>query len=452
MGKRPAVASIRPYAIAAGYALLAAAAQFAMAQWVGVQTTFTLFFPAIVAAALLGVGPGALALALSLVAGWADLSSARAAQVQRGDALALVLLGVAGAMIVLMVLAYRRTQTSFNQMALLFKAARDISLEGVVVYRALLDPEGRISDFEYRYANPAARTIMLNRGSGEIVGKRLLDRLPPAREHPELFPRYVRVFTTGETSEAEYELGGRWYRSTAAKLGDALVVTVQDVSIRRRAEDAQKLRVEELNHRVKNLLASVIAMADVSERGATSTAEFRDKLSARLLALSRAHSLLMAGAWTDAAVEDVVQNTLEPYLTADAGRFRIEGPKIGVSPDVALALNMALHELATNAIKYGALSNQRGQIEIRWELDPDRPHFALLTWTESDGPPVSKPNSGGFGTRLLQRAFAATDGKVKLHFLTGGLFCEMRFAAVVDGLTVAQEAGRGPALEEPPPQ
>jgi two-component sensor histidine kinase len=351
-----------------------------------------------------------------------------------------------------MVVAYRRTQTSFNQMALLFKAARDISLEGVVVYRALLDPEGRVSDFEYRYANPAARTIMLNRGSGEIVGKRLLDRLPAARQHPELFPRYVRVFTTGETSESEYELGGRWYRSSAAKLGDALVVTVQDVSTRRRAEDAQRLRLEELNHRVKNVLASVIAMADVSERGATSTAEFRSKLSARLLALSRAHSLLMAGAWTDAAVEDVVQNTLEPYLTADAGRFCIEGSKIGVSPDVALALNMALHELATNAIKYGALSNQCGQIEIRWELDPDRPHFALLTWIESGGPPVSKPNSGGFGTRLLQRAFAATDGEVKLHFPADGLFCEMRFAGIVGALAGAQEAGQRPALEEPSPQ
>jgi two-component sensor histidine kinase len=445
------VASIRPYAIAAGYALLAAAGQFALARWFGFQASFTLFFPAIVAAALLGAGPGALALALSLAAGWADLSSGGAAQVQRSDALALLLLGVAGAMIVLMVVAYRGAQTSFNQMALLFKAAQDISLEGVVVYRALLDPDGRVSDFEYRYANPAARTIMLNRGSGEIVGKRLLDRLPPAREHPELFPRYVRVFTTGETSEAEYELGGRWYRSTAAKLGDGLVVTVQDVSTRRRAEDAQKLRLEELNHRVKNVLASVIAMADVSERGATSTAEFRNKLSARLLALSRAHSLLMAGAWTDAAVEDVVKNTLEPYLTADAVRFHIEGPRIGLSPDVALALNMALHELATNAIKYGALSNQRGQIEIQWGLDPYRPHFALLTWTESDGPPVSKPNGGGFGTRLLQRAFAGTDGEVKLHFLAGGLLCEMRFAGVAGGLTGAEETGQGPALGEPSP-
>jgi two-component sensor histidine kinase len=312
---------------------------------------------------------------------------------------------------------------------LLFRAVEEISLEGVVVYRALIDAEGRVRDFEYRYANPEARKIMLNRGSGEIVGTKLLDRLPLAREHPQLLPRYVRVFTTGETSESEYELGGRWFHSTAAKLGDGLVVTVQDVSIRRRAEEAQKLRLQELNHRVKNLLASVIAMANATERGVSSIAEFRDRLSARLIALSRAHSLLMAGAWTDAAVEDVVRNTLEPYLTADAARFRIDGPKITISPDAALALNMALHELATNAIKYGALSGEGGKIEIRWERDSDRPNFVLLTWTESDGPLVSEPNSGGFGTRLLQRAFAAIDGEVKLHFLAGGVFCETRFPA-----------------------
>ena len=177
----------------------------------------------------------------------------------------------------------------------LFKAVQDISLEGVVVYRALLDRGGQVHDFEYRYANPAACAIMMSPSSDEIVGAKLLERLPLAREHAQLFPRYVRVFTTGETSEAEYELGGRWFHSTAAKLGDGIVVTVQDVSVRRRGEDAQKLLLQELSHRVKNLLASVIAMANSTERGVTSTAEFRDKLSARLQALSRTHGLLMCG-------------------------------------------------------------------------------------------------------------------------------------------------------------
>ena len=104
---------------------------------------------------------------------------------------------------------------------------------------------------------------------------------------------------------------------------------------------------------------------------------------------------------------------------------------VRVSSDAALALNMALHELATNAIKYGALSDQRGHIEIRWELDSDRPGFVLLTWRESDGPPVSTPTGRGFGTRLLERAFAATDGEVQLRFLAEGVYCEMRFACAI---------------------
>jgi len=431
--KRKVVAArIGPYAVAAGWVLLAAAAQFAAANWVGRLASFTVFFPAIVAGALNGAGPGAVGLGLSLALGWSYWTwTAGSAPPGSREALDLFLIALSGAIIVLVIETYRRTQSPFSHIGLLFKAVQDISLEGVVVYRASLDRNGQVRDFEYRYANPAACAIMMNPSSDDIVGAKLLARLPLAREHAQLFPRYVRVFTSGETSETEYELGGRWFHSTAAKLGDGIVVTVQDVSVRRRGEDAQKLLLQELSHRVKNLLASVIAMANSTERGVTSTAEFRDKLSARLQALARAHGLLMAGDWTDAAVGDVVRSTLEPHLATDAPRFRIDGPKIRVSSDAALALNMALHELATNAIKYGALSGQRGRIEIRWGLDSDRPGFVLLTWRESDGPPVSTPSSRGFGTRLLERAFAATDGEVQLHFLADGLFCEMRFAGAI---------------------
>jgi two-component sensor histidine kinase len=133
------------------------------------------------------------------------------------------------------------------------------------------------------------------------------------------------VFETGRTSEAEYELGGRWFHSTVARLRDGIVVTVQDVSARKRADEAQKLLLAELNHRVRNLLASVIAMVAQAERGASSAADFRDKLSSRLHALSRAHHLLSASAWSEAGVGDVVRSTLEPHLGADSTRFQIDG-------------------------------------------------------------------------------------------------------------------------------
>jgi two-component sensor histidine kinase len=436
--KRKVVTSrIGPYAVATAGVLLAAAGQVAAADWVDPLASLAVLFPAIVAGALLGAGPGVLSLGLSLALGWSCWTWMGGSISQGGPgALEFSLFAFIGATIVLIIEAYRWRESPFSAAGLLFKAVQDISLEGVVVYRPLLNRDGQVRDFEYRYANPAARAIMVNPGSEGFVGAKLLERLPLAREHPQLFPRYVRVFTTGETSEAEYSLGGRWFHSTAAKLGDGIVVTVQDVSVRRRAEDAQKLLLQELSHRVKNLLASVIAMAESTERTATSTAEFRDKLSARLQALARAHGLLISGAWTDAAVGDVVRSTLEPHLQMGAGRFNIDGPIVRVSSDVALALNMALHELATNAIKYGALSDQRGHIGIRWELDANRPGFVRMYWTESGGPLMSPPTDRGFGTRLLERAFAATDGKVQLHFLPEGLSCEMRFA----GTAILQQA------------
>jgi two-component sensor histidine kinase len=410
--------------------LLALAAQFALADRVGGVASLAVFFPAVVAGALNGAGPGAFG--LSLVLGWSYWTwTAGSTPPGSREALDLFLIALSGAIIVLIIETYRRSQSPLGHIDLLFKAVQDISLEGVVVYRAVLDRGGQVRDFEYRYANPSACAIMMYPSSDEIVGAKLLERLPLAREHPELFPRYVRVFATGETSETEYDLGGRWFHSTAARLGDGIVVTVQDVSVRRRGEDAQRLLLQELSHRVKNLLASITAMANSTERGVTSTAEFRDKLSARLQALARAHGLLMAGDWTDAAVHDVVRSTLEPHLEMDASRFLIDGPVVRVSSDAALALNMALHELATNAIKYGALSDQRGHIEIRWELHSDRPGFVHLTWRESDGPPVSTPTGRGFGTRLLEMAFAATDGEVQLHFLTEGVYCEMRFGGAI---------------------
>jgi two-component sensor histidine kinase len=430
--KRAAIASgIGPYAIAAAAVLLAATGEYALANWVGRLGSFAVFYPAIVAGALLGAGPGAVGLGLSLAGAWDFLTWTAGPAAPETNGLEFSIFGLSGAIVVLIISAYRRRRSAFNDASQLFKAVQDISLEGVVVYRAVLDRNGEVRDFEYRYANPAACAIMMNPGSDDIVGAKLLERLPLAGGHPQLFPRYVRVFTTGETSEAEYELGGRWFHSTAARLDDGLVVTAQDVSEKRRGEDTQRLLWQEMTHRVKNLLASVIAMANSTERGVASAAEFRDKLSARLQALSRAHDLLMAGAWTDAAVGDVVRSTLEPHLQTGAGRFCIDGPKIRVSSDVALALNMALQELATNAIKYGALLDQHGQIDIRWELDGDRPGFVRLTWTESGGPPVTTPSSRGFGTRLLERAFAATDGEVQLYFLAEGVFCEMRFAGAI---------------------
>jgi two-component sensor histidine kinase/PAS domain-containing protein len=412
----------RPYAVAFALAAVAAVAQAVFSRWW--DGAVALYMPAIVGSALLGPGPCVLALGVIALADW---TLWRGGLVSARGMAELALFGVSSALTVAILGSNWRARAP--EADPLFKAVQDISIEGVVVYRAALDRAGRIVDFEYRYANPAACAIMRGRRA-DITGAMLLERLPEARDHPQLFPRYVRVFETGRTSEAEYELGGRWFHSTAARLGDGLVVTVQDVSARRRADEAQKLLLAELNHRVRNLLASVIAMVAQAERGASSTADFRDKLSARLHALSRAHQLLSAGAWSEAGVGDVVQSTLEPHLGADPTRFQIDGGPFKVTSDTALALNMALHELATNAVKYGALSGPRGRIAVRWFPDPDRPGFVRLIWKELGGPSVSEPERSGFGTRLLGRAFAASGGEAKVRFPPDGVVCEMAFATL----------------------
>jgi two-component sensor histidine kinase len=300
----------KPLLAATACVVVAAAAELSLARWLGAAGGLVFYFPAIVAGALLGAWPGALALALSLAIeglylGW----SSRGFAPNSDAVLRFSIFAACAAMTVLIVWGYRRRRQPSERADQLFRTVQDISLEGIVVYRALFDRAGQVCDFEYRYANPAARAIMASGGSDAIVGARLLERLPLAREHPLLFPRYVRVFKSGERSETEYELGGRWFHSTAARLSDGLVVTVQDVSARRRGDEARNLLLQELNHRVRNLLGSVIAMANSTERGAASAAEFRDKLTARLQALSRAHGLLIAGAWTDAAVGEVVNAT-----------------------------------------------------------------------------------------------------------------------------------------------
>ena len=413
---------VRPYAVALALAAIAAIGQAALSKWWTVgPASLALYMPAVVGSALLGLGPGVLALVMSAVALWLLGAGADGVRPE------LVLLGACSALTVGILGSMRRPQAPAADP--LFKAVQDISIEGVVVYRAVIDQAGRIADFEYRYANPAARSIMRGRPA-DNAGAMLLERLPEARDHPQLFPRYARVFETGNTSEAEYELGGRWFHSTAAKLADGIVVTVQDISERKRSEEVQKLLLAELNHRVRNLLASVIAMVAQAERGASSAGDLRDRLSSRLHALSRAHHLLSAGAWSEAGVGEVVRATLEPHLGADPVRFRIEGGPFQVTSDTALALNMALHELATNAAKYGALSGSQGKIVIRWFADRDRPGFLRMIWTESGGPTVSKPERTGFGSRLLGRAFAASGGTAEVRFPPEGIVCEMSFATI----------------------
>ncbi|MDZ4866465.1 MAG: PAS domain S-box protein [Alphaproteobacteria bacterium] len=178
-----------------------------------------------------------------------------------------------------------------------------------------------------------------------------------------------------------------------------------DVTERKHAEEQRTLLINELNHRVKNTLATVQSLASQTLRNTERSADARPMFEARLLALSRAHDILTRQSWQGASLREVVDRALEPFQTAD-GRIRIEGADARLSPKQALALSMALHELATNAAKYGALSNDAGRIDVVWRVALDGGAELQLTWTESGGPPVAQPTRTGFGSRLVQRSLA----------------------------------------------
>jgi len=185
------------------------------------------------------------------------------------------------------------------------------------------------------------------------------------------------------------------------------------------------LLLNELNHRVKNTLATVQFLAMQTLRNSATLAEARDSFEERLAALAKAHDVLTREAWEGASLNRVVADAVAAYSgDIQASRFRVAGPLVRLRPNAVLALSMALHELATNALKYGALSNGTGSVEINWLLIPGDPRRFRFRWTESGGPPVDTPSRRGFGSRLIEQGLAHDlAGEVRLTFAPAGLVC-----------------------------
>jgi PAS domain S-box-containing protein len=186
-----------------------------------------------------------------------------------------------------------------------------------------------------------------------------------------------------------------------------------DVTDRKRAEEHRALLVRELNHRVKNTLATVQSIVRQSLRSAPSVKEAAEAADSRVRALSMAHDVLTAENWSGALMEDLANQTLRPFIDQTRGSIRIEGPPFRLKPKSALAMSLALHELATNAAKYGALSNDGGEVSLVWSIEDLSGERRLhMEWRERGGPPVARPTRFGFGSRLIERALASEIGGV----------------------------------------
>ncbi len=194
-----------------------------------------------------------------------------------------------------------------------------------------------------------------------------------------------------------------------------------------RGEALHELLINEVNHRVKNTLATVQSLASQTFRNGADNAA-RAKFDARLASLGRTHDVLSAKKWEGADIREVARETLEPFASAYPDRIQVDGPPVPMSPRSVVMLSMVLHELATNAAKYGALSGSAGRVVVEWAIKPI--DNVELHWSEFDGPPIEKPQHSGFGTTLIEKGFAAQiGGTATLRFDPKGLCCTLEFSA-----------------------
>lgn len=295
---------------------------------------------------------------------------------------------------------------------------------------------------------PSGRSILINDEMRRIVGREIagedLSRyLRFEAVHPDGAPYAlgdyppVRSLRRGEEVRAEplviMRPGGSAHRAemSSTPLRDASgevtasVTVLVDVEAREQAAEHQRLLIEELAHRMKNTLSMVQAIVSQTLRGASSVDAARTEIMERLAVLSRAQDALTRTSWTSASLAATVDAALEP-LSLGPERLAVEGPEVRLGSRAALSFTLALHELATNAVKYGALSSPEGRVRIDWRVDPaeDGPRLRF-TWTESGGPEVRTPERQGFGSRLIDSVSRTFAGDSSLQFEADGVRWEV---------------------------
>jgi two-component sensor histidine kinase len=324
------------------------------------------------------------------------------------------------------------------------------TLEAEEVNRALLEETQGLRDlfmqapgFMAVLSGPELRFALANKaylqliGHRQVIGKPVDEALPEVRsqgftellkdvlrKNEPFIGQAVSVFLQREPdAPLEERFVDFIYQPIVNAAGEAWGVFVEgsDVTPRVLAEAQQKLLLDELNHRVKNTLATVQAIAAQTLRTNPEPSAFRETFEARLLALSATHDLLTATSWRSADLRDVARLEFRPY---DPDRYVLDGPEVSLSPSEALALGLLFHELATNAVKYGALSSPTGCVEVRWSVDAG---LLTLMWRERGGPPVKPPTRRGFGSRLIERSLRGDmRGEAVLDFAPDGLLCRVR--------------------------
>ena len=223
---------------------------------------------------------------------------------------------------------------------------------------------------------------------------------------------------------------GRIFLDEGSRRPVRAVGVMLDTTERREAEERQRLILRELNHRVKNNLAVVQAIVSQTMRLSQTPEEAFERIQARLMAISRTHDFLNMSDWGGVSLGRLLQGELEPHSSLDPQRAALSGQVIALDSTAALSLGLVFHELATNAAKYGALSTEKGRLQVHWSLieDDDGEKTVSIDWIESDGPPVEPPQRKGFGSRLIDGSVRGRlGGTIEMDYAREGLRCHMTF-------------------------
>jgi two-component system CheB/CheR fusion protein len=321
--------------------------------------------------------------------------------------------------------AHKRTEQSLRSREEFLSALVDTTPECV----KLVSEDGSLL-----HMNHAGLRMIEADSLEQVLGSSTYDLIH--KSHHDSWREHHRRVCGGESLAWEFDIvslhGTRRCMETHAvplKMPDgsmAQLAVTRDVSERKRSELQQRLLINELNHRVKNTLSTVQSIVMQSLRNAQTLDQARPAIEHRLLALARTHDVLTAEQWQGAELVDLVEGSLSVHCS-DRSRLRIEGPPVRLLPQPSLTFALALHELCTNAVKYGALSNDIGRVEVTWNVvDSDGQRQLHLSWRESGGPDVQAPSRRGFGSRLIERYLGAQlQGTVRWNFERSGVVCEV---------------------------
>ena len=310
------------------------------------------------------------------------------------------------------------------------KAILDSAVDGIVT----INERGILEEI-----NPAARKIF-GYEAGEVMGQnvKMLMPEPESREHDKYMRSYRhtgqrKILGIGREAAGRRKDGSVFPIDLSVSevlLSDRRLFTgiIRDITGRKQVERHRALLVAELSHRVKNTLATVISIARQTFAREQPFSEALASFDGRVRALAHTHNRLAESNWSEVALAAVIGDEVSPYRNAEDSNIRMQGPEIMLSPRCAISLGMAVHELATNAAKHGALSQHGGTVEIAWDFLGQAANQLRIRWIERDGPQVGTPARSGFGRLLLERGLAhELRGKVQLDFARQGLKCTIVF-------------------------